>query len=285
MTPSTAVTGQDVLIVVPTLGQRPEHLAGCLDSLVAQTSRPRVVIVCGGDVDAARRVAAIRGVDVVAQRTSGLSAAINEAWERDGWRSDFTGWLGDDDLLAPHAVERCAQKLSATPAAVMAHGRCWVVDEQLRPKHLVRNGWMASRLVGWGRNLVAQPGCLFRTSAVRQVGGLDETLRLAMDVDLYIRLKQVGRIVSVPSVLGVFREHDTSLSTADTAAAEHEARASQLRSHRQVWGVSVADAALLRLCVATSAVTRRLPDRRGWPGTARRRSAALRPLTAALLDA
>jgi hypothetical protein len=109
----------------------------------------------------------------------------------------------------------------------MVHGTCLVIDAEGHPLRVARNGRAAALLIGYGRNLIAQPGSLFRTAALRAVGGLDEHLALAMDVDLYSRLKRIGPVLSVPQQLGVFREHADSLSTAQRHTAEAEVRSAR----------------------------------------------------------
>ena len=70
------------------------------------------------------------------------------------------------------------------------------------------NTWMpranlwASRAGNWRRGLpdsvptlIPQPGSLIRRSAWEHVGGLDERLHYAMDLDLFLRLRRFGVIV------------------------------------------------------------------------------------------
>jgi hypothetical protein len=72
----------EVLVVVPTLGQRPDLLRGCLRSLTGQSAAPRVVVVAAHDVEVVKQCASGLDVEVLEQRSSGLSEAINEGWQR-----------------------------------------------------------------------------------------------------------------------------------------------------------------------------------------------------------
>jgi GT2 family glycosyltransferase len=250
---------RDVHLVVPTTGERSSLLDVCVASLLGQTVRPRITVVTRGSAEG------LRGrwgpdVEVAQQERPGLSAAINGAWEADGWSSELTGWLGDDDALPPTSIADAVGELELHPAASMVHGRCLVIDQEGAPLRLLRNDAWAARLAGRGLNLLAQPGSLMRTSAVRTVGGLDEQLRLAMDVDLFLRLQEVGPIVTCRRQLGVFREHATSLSTAGSAAAAAEARV--VRQRRQTTAAARwADRAAVPLTRVVSRITVRLPPR------------------------
>lgn len=215
-------------VVVPTRGERPDLLDISIGSLLAQTLRPRIVVVTQGDAhDLSRRFQG--DVEVISQVGSGLSAAINQGWEHDRWSSQLTAWLGDDDALPPWSLAAAAEVLERRTEAVAVHGRCLVIDMDGRPVWAFRNGRVGAALLGYGHHLIAQPGALFRTRALQALGGLDTSLRLAMDVDLFLRLKDLGPIASCPQQLGVFRVHAGGLSAAGYDAARDEATAAMRR--------------------------------------------------------
>lgn len=235
-------------------------LQECLTSLSLQSVRPRVVVVAKTNLRAVEGVARDHGASVVRQTSTGIAAAINEGWESDGWRSDFTGWLGDDDVLTPQSIELASLKLLRNRRASMAHGRCLIVDRDGNRLAVVRNGWIGSAMAGWGVNLIAQPGCLFRTALVRQVGGVSPALRYAMDIDLYLKLRRYGRIVSVPHTMAKFRAHDGGLSTAESAAARLEADAVMASYRSLPWVINRPLNALARkVSLAVFELTKRMP--------------------------
>lgn len=249
----------DVLIVVPSFGDRPQMLRACLESLCAQTLRPRVVVVAKENHATVEALATEHGASMLTQNSAGMGAAINEGWLQDSWESEFTGWLGDDDLLTPSSIELATRRLEQRNSASMVHGRCQVVDESGRPTYLIRNGWIAAAMAGWGKNLIAQPGCLFRTELVQRVGGVDPSLRYAMDIDIYLRLRRVGPIVTSRHVLSVFRAHPGGLSTAWAHAAEQEAEEVKRRYWRHPDAVSEKlDWAARKLTLLTFEVTKRI---------------------------
>lgn len=253
------MTPRDVLIIVPTLGQRRDLLAVSVASLLAQSLPPRVVVVTRTDArDLIPLWPAGVPVTVLEQRGTGLSNAINQGWEHDRWRSEFTGWLGDDDALPPWSVAEAVAALDRRPGAVAVHGRCLVVDELSAPVRVYRNGRWASALAGYGVNLLPQPGSLLRTSDVQRVGGLDPELTLAMDVDLFCRLRGLGPLTSSRRQLGVFREHSTGLSTVQAVAARTESRGCMQRRHTRRWQRGL-DAVALPLTRLVALVNRRRP--------------------------
>jgi hypothetical protein len=101
---------------------------------------------------------------------------------------------------------------------------------------------------------------LFRLADFRAVGGLDETLRFAMDLDLLLKLRRRGRLVAVDRPVSSFRWHASSLTVSDRTASLAESEqvkrrylAPTLRLLAPVWELPVR--------VATRVAVRRLNNR------------------------
>jgi GT2 family glycosyltransferase len=218
-----------VLYVVPTRGDRPEYLAQTLDSLLAQDADVTVVVVAPRSAAGAAEAARARGLTVLPEPSPGLSVAINEGFRRAGPGHEFWAWLGDDDTLVPGSTRAAVDALRRHPRASMVYGGCDYVDEDGRVLHGVRPTRLAATLLRWGPNLVPQPGSVARGAAVQQAGLLDESLRYAMDLDLFLRLADVGPLRYVPRTLARFRWHEGSTTVSSGAASEAEARAVRAR--------------------------------------------------------
>ncbi len=226
------------LVVVPTLGERPELLRRTVLSVAGQGVDTTVLVVAAGDLEVVRECCRGTAAEVVTQRSRGLSAAINEGWELAGEGADAWTWLGDDDELLPGSLARTTSALQATPTASMVYGRCQYVDADGRLLWTARPGRLAALIAPYGPNLVPQPGSLLRAAAVRRVGALDPALRYAMDIDLFLRLRTVGRLLYLPHDLAAFRWHAASTTVANQAASSAElsaVRARHLPPGRRRW--------------------------------------------------
>lgn len=220
-----------VLIVIPTLGARRDYLEKCLASVLAQSyGRIRVVLV-GPTASCAETVARNNAVEFVAQAPAGIGAAVNAGWRAHGNEAEIWGWIGDDDLLEPGAVARGVAGLLDT-GAVMVFGRCRYIDDSGRPLWTARPGTFAAWNLRGGVQLVPQPGSLAVADAVREVGLVDESLKFAMDYDLFLRLQHVGRFAYLPAVLASFRWHADSLSASQSEKSTTEAHDVRRRSQR-----------------------------------------------------
>lgn len=212
------------MIVVPTLGRRPDLLRASLESIRAQdVPGLDLVAVAPPGVGVEDAVAAQGGRFVPDPGRGGLSGALNAGLRAATSGTSYFSWLGDDDLLMPGSLATTRQALDEQPDAVLAYGWCDYIDEHGSVVFRSRAGSLAARILAWGPNLIPQPGCLMRYDAVVAAGGLDENVRLAMDLDLFLRLREQGRFVAVPRTLAGFRWHPES-------ATVHQERASMEES-------------------------------------------------------
>jgi GT2 family glycosyltransferase len=211
-----------IRLVVPTLGQRVDYLRLCLESVLDQSCEADVVVVAPMSAIEARNLCEVAGVTVI-EDPGGLSAAINKGAGHPPMDYEFINWLGDDDLLLPGALAKTRRALQLRPRAVLAFGRCRYVDPSGQLIGTSRAGRLAPWLMRWGPDLVPQPGMLVSGDAWRKVGGLDETLKYAMDLDLLLKLRQVGPFIALDEDLACFRWHPNSLTVADRSDSVREA--------------------------------------------------------------
>jgi GT2 family glycosyltransferase len=224
-----------VLFVVPTLGRRPDLLRSCLESIRAQDLPTLdLVAVAPPGLGVEETVASYGGRFVPDPAHGGLSGALNAGLRAASAGTAYFTWLGDDDLLSPGSLATTTRILDDDPGAVLAYGWCDYIDEEGRVVFHSRAGALAARILGWGPNLIPQPGCLMRHDAVVGVGGLDETVRMAMDLDLFLRLRDRGRFVAVARTLASFRWHPDSATVGQERLSMEES--DQLRmKYMQPW--------------------------------------------------
>ena len=92
--------GAEVLLVVATLGRRPEYLRQTLESIRSQDVPAEVVIVAPLDAPGIHEAAAEFGTGLLADPGS-LTKAINLGVNEVLGTHRYVNWLNDDDLLEP----------------------------------------------------------------------------------------------------------------------------------------------------------------------------------------
>jgi len=197
-------------------------LADTLASVRRQTWRDiEHIFVDGGSTDGTlEMIAAYPGNKRVLRDVGGgISRAMNQGI--DAASGDYVAHLHSDDYYA-------ADDVLATVAERFARERVdWVVgtvqvlkDGELIPPYPLRP--FSFRAFASGRAWVAHPAVFVRRSAFGRVGMFDETLRYAMDVDLWLRLGRGARPATLDRPLTVFRDHAGSVSSSNKIKARQE---------------------------------------------------------------
>lgn len=146
----------------------------------------------------------------------GYCRAFNRALEQ--VRAHYVLDLAADDRLLPGGLSALVQALVARPEGVLAHGNALHIDEQGQslgyehPLGEARPEWSGKvwRAL-FGQRFICPPTVLFRTEALREVGGYDESLSFE-DFDIWMRLLRGGEAVYVPELVCAYRQHGASLS-------------------------------------------------------------------------
>ncbi len=218
-----------MLIVVPTLGSRLTLLEACLESIASQ-SVPVDLLIVAPEGESQLLALADRFNAPIIPDPGSLAAAINVGVQAAQDRHQYVNWLGDDDLLEPGSLARTVGALDADPHAVVAYGACRYIDERGRELWISKAGAWAPRILKWGPNLIPQPGMLVRRDAWNRIGGLDESMRFAFDLDLLLRVQPLGRFVDVGAVVSSFRWHGDSLTVSDRTGSLLESEAARRRA-------------------------------------------------------
>jgi len=116
-------------------------------------------------------------------------------------------WLNADDIILPDGLKTLFHVLETSNGIPAVYGRCWTIGNQgkrLFP-YLTAPFW--PRLLA-NYCLIAQPATLILREAWEGVGGLDESLDMALDYDLWWRLyMRYGRLRYVRKFVAATRMH------------------------------------------------------------------------------
>lgn len=219
-----------VTVAVPSFNQG-RYLDQALQSIFNQAAGVEVFVADAGSADATLDVIRKWEPKLAGWRSypdKGQAAAINESIAKGS--APYVCWLNSDDWILPGGLSRLMEALAGAPGAAMAYGRAWHFEEK---NHRTRpvftrpfsERWMAQL------NIVAQPATLVRRAAWNAVGGVDESLAMAMDYDLWWKLfKRFGPPVFVPEYIAVNREH-RGTKTATRRRLHYREAMSVVRKH------------------------------------------------------
>lgn len=214
----------DLLVILPTLGERPDTLRVTLESVKEQRSTIdlTLVVVAPATAADARSLALSYGAVLVDDPREGISQAINQGMSARTTET-FYAWVGDDDLFRPGGLALLKSMLDAEPSAVLAYGGCDYIDTDGRTIARSDAAWLANFLLAWGPDLVPHPSSMIRLDALEKIGGFDPSLKYAMDLDAMLKIRRLGKFIWTRVPVSGFRWHPDSLTVANRLASSTEA--------------------------------------------------------------
>ncbi len=193
-----------------------------LDSVACQTETDfEHIFVDGGSTDGTLDLIARYGkaAAVLENVGGGISRAMNEGAKIA--TGNFIAHLHSDDYFASAGV------LSSVAATLAQSKKRWLVGRTAT----LRNGViyppmpqrpLSATLYRSRGFLIAHPATFLERDLFESAGGFDESLRYAMDIDLWLRLIPRDLPVVLEEALTVFRQHAGSLSTAQRGKTRRE---------------------------------------------------------------
>ena len=206
-----------------------------LGTIQRQTRRDiRIVVVDDGSTDGtaaivSRLAATDDRIDLIRQPNGGIVDALNRGLA--ACRAPLVARFDADDLSYPERFERQAAFLEAHPDVVAAGCSVRHIDESGRPTGTIAqfdDPALADALAAPSREpYICHPFLMVRRDALEAVGGYRYVFH-AEDTDLYWRLQERGRLHNLGEVLGDYRMHLGSISSASIVNGRIAALFSQL---------------------------------------------------------
>lgn len=145
---------------------------------------------------------------------AGLVALLNRGIEQA--RAPLIARMDADDVSLPRRLRTQVDYLLSHPDCVALGAAVQWIDPQGWPICTYRPPTAHEQieqdlLRGYGQ-AITHPVATFRLDALRQVGGYRHEYDMAEDLDLFLRLAEVGRLANLDDVLLQFRRHVGSVS-------------------------------------------------------------------------
>jgi glycosyltransferase involved in cell wall biosynthesis len=194
-----------VTVVTPSLNQG-RYVREAIESVRAQThALVEHVVVDGGSTDGTLAILdEYEGLRWVSEPDRGQSHALNKGFEMAA--GEVFGWLNADDAYEPQAIAEALEALDGVGLVYADVTR--VNDDGVNPRRIrSRPSWDLWTELNDG-NGVFSPAVFFTREAFEAAGGLDESLHLAMDYDLWLKIGKRFGARHVDRVWAIQRIHD-----------------------------------------------------------------------------
>ncbi len=158
---------------------------------------------------------------VLLEVKGGISRAMNQGIE--AAQGEYIAHLHSDDYYNGSDVLAVVQRAFDEGGAALdwVFGNIQVLkDGKMVPPYAMPP--FSYRSFVAGRASIPHPAVFVRKSAFERVGMFDETLKYAMDIDLWLRLGERATPVMIDQALTVFRDHEGSVSSANRIKARQE---------------------------------------------------------------
>jgi glycosyltransferase involved in cell wall biosynthesis len=190
-------------------------LTEAVQSILAQTCRDfELIAVDDGSTDGSLEI--LKGfaakdsrVRIFSRPNTGIAGALNDAIRHA--RGKFFARMDADDISLPQRFEEQVAYLRQHTDCVLLGSRVLLVEPFGSPlyasDHVTDHDGIAGQLirgVGWA---VVHPAAMMRAEAVRSAGGYRADRVPIEDLDLFLRLIEIGRAANLPQVLLHYRQH------------------------------------------------------------------------------
>lgn len=202
-----------VSIITPSFNQS-EYLEETILSVLNQDyENIEYIIIDGGSTDGS--------IDIIKKYEDKLAYWISEP---DKGQTDaiikgfnksngsFLTWLCSDDLLVPSMIRLSVHFLQKYPEHGLTFGDRIRIDSKGNVYSFQRYPQFRKMYLRWGFTL-PQETVLFRREIYEYSGGLNPSLEIAMDYDLWCKMSKKTNFFHIPAYLGKFRMHESSKST------------------------------------------------------------------------
>ena len=124
---------------------------------------------------------------------------------------DYVAFLDSDDVWAPQKIERQVEAMRRSAAVICTTGYAQFDSDTRAVQGVVVGRWPDRTIRRWlaleGNGLAISSTALVRRSALEEVNEFDSRVSICEDLDLVVRLQEVGPILIDREVLVGYRQH------------------------------------------------------------------------------
>lgn len=219
--PEGAGPGQDdgsstprVSVLMPVYNGE-KYLELAVESILAQTFEDfEFLIINDGSTDRTREIldrlaAKDARIRVVHRENRGITPTLNELLRLA--RADLVARMDADDIALPERFAKQTRHLDENPECALVASSVVIIDPDgrdltTRAVPLAHEEIVEGFLRGAGQ-FVFHPATMFRRKLALELGGYQERHPLAQDLDLFLRMSEVGRLTNLAEPLLKYRDH------------------------------------------------------------------------------
>ncbi len=174
-------------------------------------------------------------VKVISGPNKGYSTRLNEGL---GYaKGDYIARMDADDIALPERFAKQVAFLEDHPNYVAVGSRTLLIDEEglaIMPfsEQTSHEEIDAAHMTGRGGS-ISHPSVMLRRETLQSVGGYRENMEPAEDLDLFLRLAEIGKLANLPDLLLKYRLHPKSVGHSRRLEQQKAAMIAVIEAHRR----------------------------------------------------
>jgi len=153
-------------------------------------------------------------IHLISQENHGLTPSLNKGIALA--RGKYIARMDADDICLPQRFAKQSEFLEANPGYVAVGAEVLMIDPEgwaigLRGHGRTHEEIDARLLLGDG-GAMTHPVVMLKAETLRVIGGYREEFVTTQDLDLFLRLSEVGKLYNLPDVLLRWRQHPQSIN-------------------------------------------------------------------------
>jgi glycosyltransferase involved in cell wall biosynthesis len=224
-----------ISIITPSFNQGAYIEATILSVLGQDYPDLEHIIIDGGSTDSTLEILArYPHLKVISEPDNGQAEAVNKGLRLA--KGEIIGWLNSDDTYYPGVLAGAAGTIDPARGIYIAMGRCAYINESGDPTGTEHPSAFVShkRIVEiWKGYTIPNPAVFFHRRVYEECGGLDESLYLSLDYDLFCRYTARFAITVVDRLWATYRLHPSAKSSEQS---QGELLEKSMAVSRRYWG-------------------------------------------------
>jgi len=207
------------------------YVCETVESVLGQTfSDFEYILINDGSKDDSleklRRYAATDSrIRLVSRENKGIVESANEGLSMA--RGEFLARIDSDDVATPTRFEKQVNFLREHPECVAVGSRLQMIDPYGSPldvsAHKLAHEEIERELLSGSGWALSQPAVMMRRETVVKLGGYRKQYECSEDLDLSLRLAEVGKLANLPEPLTKWRRHLGSVNHTRSAQQDRNA--------------------------------------------------------------
>ncbi len=195
-----------ISIITPSLNQG-DYIEDSIKSVINQNYKNfEHIIIDGGSTDQTLEIIKkYPHIIWISEKDTGQSNAINKGFKLAN--GDIISWLNSDDFYDTDVFKVVSDYFNTNGDCYFIYGDITYVDKFKNYKKKIIGGTISFKNLLKNPDLVRQPSSFWRRSVLNEVGYLEESLHVVMDLDFFLRLGKKYEFYYINKNFSYFRTY------------------------------------------------------------------------------